>query len=463
MEIPSAFQERMKKMLGTDFEAFLASYEKEHMQGLRINLLKAETGDLLEDSSFHLKQIPWVSEGYYYEASDRPGRHPYHEAGVYYIQEPSAMAVAACLDPKPGERILDLCAAPGGKSSHIASRLQNKGFLVSNEIHPSRAKILSQNIERMGIRNAVVTNEDSKHLTEYFPEFFDGIIVDAPCSGEGMFRKDEEARKEWSLENVKLCAVRQREILHQASEMLSPGGRMVYSTCTFSAEENEEVIEAFLEEHSEFQLIQIKEYTGFSKGVPEWSKEGNEELRKTVRIWPHKADGEGHFMALMKKKGVFSERKRKTPVYLKDKQLWNIYEEFCIQTLKEPDQWINGKNKILFGEQLYMIPEDMPDFNRLKVLRPGLHLGTFKKNRFEPSHAFAESLKKEEVLSAETFEANSLEIHSYLKGEVLKKVAEDPKKSEKGWVLITVEGYSLGWAKRSGELLKNHYPKGLRK
>ena len=279
-DLPVRFEERMKALLGEEYPAFAASYDKERVQGLRFNSLKfpdririqdavgsrenreagkngeakavceakvtweeagaAEAAKQIgQETGFTLERIPWVKEGYYYSGSSRPGKHPYHEAGLYYIQEPSAMAVVELLDPRPGERVLDLCAAPGGKSSHIASRMKGSGFLLSNEIHPARARILSQNMERMGVRNAVVSNEDARSLAGTFDHFFHKIVVDAPCSGEGMFRKDEEARSQWSEEHVKMCAARQGEILDHAASMLAPGGRMVYSTCTFAPEENE--------------------------------------------------------------------------------------------------------------------------------------------------------------------------------------------------------------------------------
>ena len=261
-DLPVRFEERMRALLGEEYPAFAASYDKERVQGLRFNSLKfpdgrgdaagsgkdgkdkgtwedtgaAEAAERVrQETGFTLERIPWVKEGYYYSGDNRPGKHPYHEAGLYYIQEPSAMAVVELLDPGPGERVLDLCAAPGGKSSHIASRMKGTGFLLSNEIHPARARILSQNMERMGVRNAVVSNEDAQSLAGIFGRFFHKIVVDAPCSGEGMFRKDEEARSQWSEEHVKMCAARQGEILDHAAAMLAPGGRMVYSTCTYGS------------------------------------------------------------------------------------------------------------------------------------------------------------------------------------------------------------------------------------
>lgn len=473
IELPVAFKERMKDMLGEEYSFFLASYEKERTQGLRLNLLKTDSEQFLSEAPFHVKPIPWAFEGFYYEAEDRPGRHPWHEAGVYYIQEPSAMSVVTFLDPKPGERVLDLCAAPGGKTTQIASRLKGEGFLLSNEIHPARAKILSQNVERMGIRNAVVTNESSERLAEYFPEFFDKIVVDAPCSGEGMFRKEALAVSEWSPENVCSCAERQQEILANAARMLKPGGRLVYSTCTFAPEENEQSMLRFLERHPEFELEKAPKYEGLSDGVPEWGEKSNTEnaalLAGTVRIWPHRTDGEGHYIAVLRKNGEPEKEKRRVPNYLFEKKAFADYVSFCQETLTEPELWTKRKEFIVFGEQVYLLPPEMPAFDGLRVLRPGLHLGTVKKNRFEPSHALALALHPTEVRVSRNRSAESAETAAYLRGETLEAEsltvleAHTEKKPAKGWTLITVDGYSLGWAKLTGEILKNHYPKGLRK
>ncbi len=255
--LPEGFTDRMEKMLGEEYPAFLKSYEEGRAYGLRVNLLKGSREELYGRlcRRFGLVPVPWCREGFYYGQEDRPGRHPFHQAGVYYIQEPSAMAVGSLLDPQPGEAVLDLCAAPGGKTTHIAARMAGEGLLVSNEVHPARAKALSQNVERMGVKNAVVTNEEPERLAKIFPGFFDRVVVDAPCSGEGMFRKEEQAREEWSRGHVQLCAGRQRQILDCGAKMLKPGGRMVYSTCTFSPEENEEVVIRFLESHPDFSLV----------------------------------------------------------------------------------------------------------------------------------------------------------------------------------------------------------------
>ena len=268
--LPEQFCVRMKEMLGEEYAAFYASYDLPKYQALRINPLKTERDTFLQQAPFSLNRVPWTTNGYYYSGNDHPGRHPYHEAGVYYIQEPSAMAPAEYLMAEPGERILDLCAAPGGKSTQIACSMQGEGLIVCNEIHPARAKILSENIERMGVCNALVTNETPQKLSDNFREYFDRILVDAPCSGEGMFRKNEDACDEWSPENVENCAARQAEILDCAAEMLKPGGRLVYSTCTFAPAENEGSISRFLERHPEFSILPVEKKDGMMPGVPAW-------------------------------------------------------------------------------------------------------------------------------------------------------------------------------------------------
>ncbi|GLC79157.1 RsmB/NOP family class I SAM-dependent RNA methyltransferase [Lacrimispora brassicae] len=463
IQLPDGFLEKMKGLLGAEYDSFIESYDKERVQGLRVNLLKISQERFKEICPFPLKKIPWAEEGYYYPANERPGKHPYHEAGLYYIQEPSAMAVVELLDPQKGERILDLCAAPGGKTTHIAGRLKGNGFLLSNEIHPARARILSQNVERLGIGNGVVSNEDSKSLSLRFPDFFDRIVVDAPCSGEGMFRKDETARQEWTPGHVTACAARQEEILSNAAEMLKPGGTMVYSTCTFSPEENEQVIEGFLFTHPDFSIKDARKRPGLSPGRPEWSRTGLTDLKKTFRIWPDQSEGEGHYLAVLKKEGEgISEKKRTVPEYTRDKSVLKELEGFLTDFLVNPATLLLRKEYILFGDQLYLIPPEMIDFKGMKIIRPGLHIGTVKKNRFEPSHAFALSLKKEDVKRWIDLPADGEEIIRYLKGETMTGNASLFCDNKKGWVLVNAGGYSVGFSKLAGGILKNHYPKGLR-
>ena len=509
--LPEAFVKKMRGLLGEEAEEFFESYDRERTYGLRINPLKVP-GELPEFlGSF--EKIPWSEEGYYYEEAMGPGRHPFHEAGLYYIQEPSAQICAEALNPKPGEKILDLCAAPGGKSTHLAGKMGQKGLLVCNEIHGGRAKILSRNVERMGIANAVVTNMEPAGLASVFSGLFDGIVVDAPCSGEGMFRKDENARSEWSPDHVVLCARRQDEILDCASVMVRPGGRMVYSTCTFSPEENEGTVVRFLNRHPEFHLKRIPCAEFFSEGRPEWA-EGEEAVRKTVRVWPHHTRGEGHFVALFVKSGCLEEenmreengeeeilgeraelreqaeareraevrkqeearkqaeaRKRrkaeekgragdKGKAREKGKREsagLEEFEAFFAENLSCTEGLTEGRRFVTFGDNLYLMPEEMPELSGLKILRAGLHLGTLKKGRMEPSHALALFLKKDQALR--TLEIGTGELaEKYLRGESL-----PCKKDLKGWVLVTCGGYSLGFGKADRGMLKNHYPKGLRR
>jgi len=452
LNLPQTFQEKMKNLLQEEYDAFIRSYEEEKNQGLRINTLKISIDEFLQMNPFTTEKIPWVKEGYFYPGNERPGKHPYHEAGLYYIQEPSAMAVGEFVDPKPGEIILDLCAAPGGKTTHLASKMDGEGLLVSNEIHPQRAKILSQNVERMGIKNAIVTNETPERLAARFRGFFDRILVDAPCSGEGMFRKDEEARLHWSPENVALCASRQDGILDHAQSMLKPGGRLVYSTCTFSPEENEGTISRFLEKYPHFEIEQVEVYEGFNHGRADWVENAAPNIERTIRIWPHRVKGEGHYIAVLKKNDGEEPPRFKYAKQKLDPKMLKAYQQFAGETLNiSPSGYF-----IAFNDQLYVLPKEVPSLEKLKVLRPGLHLGTFKKNRFEPSHALALALSKEEAKNVMDLSAGSDEIIAYLKGEVLQA------NGSKGWHLITVDGYSIGWGKLAGNMMKNHYPKGLR-
>lgn len=440
MELPQDFKERMKVQLGDRlaYEEFLASYEEERTYGLRYNPLKIGKEELqsaLQKEQIVLEKVPWAEEGFYYPADAHPGKLALHEAGAYYIQEPSAMIAAELLDPKPGEKILDLCAAPGGKSTQIAGRMQGRGLLVSNEVIPQRARTLSRNMERMGVRNAVVLNETPQRLAERFPLFFDRIVVDAPCSGEGMFRKDVEARGEWSLEQVDVCAKRQREILTQAARMLKPGGVLVYSTCTFAPQENERNTEWFVQEYPQFVLD------------------------KQEQIWPHLQRGEGHFAARMHKQGL---RKMSEELFVKpQKGTKTSYQElsgFCREALSEHMQkYILGRiadgQLAVFGDQLYLAPPEIGSLDGLKTERAGLQLGCCKKNRFEPSHALAMALHPEDV--RQTLEL--AEPERYLRGETISCGIQ------KGWTLVTVDGCSIGWGKASRGVLKNHYPKGLRR
>lgn len=464
--LPEQFRNRMKQMLKEEYPAFENSYNQPNCQSLRMNELKGEESRICEKVDFLEDRIVWAEGGYYYKEDGRPGKHPFHEAGVYYIQEASAMAPVTALSPKPGERILDLCAAPGGKSTQIAAAMRGQGLLVCNEIHPQRAKILSENVERMGVVNALVINHEPAALEAHFGEYFDRILVDAPCSGEGMFRKNEEAVKEWSPENVSMCARRQLDILESAAGMLRPGGTMVYSTCTFAPQEDEGTISSLLAKHPEFSLLEIPHFPGMEPGNPaylksicnmdsatEESRAMQRELTKTVRLWPHKLKGEGHFMACLKKEGALTGE-----TFCTGEVERGLSEGECREWQEFEKQYLRKSltgQYLKFGDQIYLIPENMPSLKGLKVLRAGLHLGTIKKNRFEPSHALALSLRPEEAVC--TYDLTVKGAEEYLAGQTFQA------EGEKGWYLITVEGYSLGWGKLAGGIMKNHYPKGLRK
>lgn len=481
--LPEKFLERMQNMLGEEYPAFLESLSGKRYRALRLNPLKTRIQEGKEKLPFTLSPVPWTKNGFYYEEEEQPGKHPYHEAGLYYIQEPSAMAPVPCLmeeaamperqeehvsaaaiperqeEPATPGRVLDLCAAPGGKSTQIAEYMRGHGMLITNEIHPQRAKILSENIERMGISNAIVLNETPESLSKRFIAFFDRILVDAPCSGEGMFRKNDNAGEEWSEENVALCAERQDGILDCAATMLKPGGRLVYSTCTFAPAEDEGSVSRFLETHPDFCL------------------------EKEERLMPHKIKGEGHFLAVLHREGgqLSSAATAGTEKSLTLKDC-REFLDFAKEALTIPaEELTEGKILLRFGEQLYLAPAETPSLRGLKVLRPGLHLGTVKKNRFEPSHALALFLKKEQVVNGINLAGDGTAVRKYLEGQTLtigagcdvemahiitrgRMAAEQADVSlPKGWCLVCVDGYSLGWGKAAGAILKNHYPKGLRK
>jgi NOL1/NOP2/sun family putative RNA methylase len=459
MNLPIEFEKKMKAFLGNEWDDFLYSYDNNRFQALRFNTLKVQSQEermrilkTLKISSD--KKVSWADEAYYFDENVRPGKHPYHEMGLYYIQEPSAMSAAALLAPKPGMRVLDLCAAPGGKSTQLATYLGDSGLLVSNEINTQRSRILSQNIERMGIKNAIVTNEDSFVLASHFPGFFNAIQVDAPCSGEGMFRKLPEAIEQWSMENVAICAARQKEILDNAAVMLKPGGTIVYSTCTFSKEENEDVIEYFLERHHDFTLEEME------------------------RFWPHKVDGEGHFVAKLVRRGCVDtdlkadrktkknknskNRKNETkPVLTKENM--KLLSEFLDETISEDmAAWIKNSRLVMFGEQLYRLPDMEVDIKGLKVQRAGLHIGEFKKQRFEPSHSLALALKLSEAKNVVKLTWDDPQTTGFFNGQSVMLSDEQTAECKKGWALVCVDGYPAGWGKVNGAQVKNHYPKGLR-
>ncbi len=440
--LPREFCDKMQRLLDAEYSAFLAAYDQPAVAGLRINPLKTPMPPALP---FSLTPVPWAKDGYYYPQNQRPGLHPWHEAGLYYLQEPSAMAPVSLLQPQPGERILDLCAAPGGKSTQIAAAMQNRGLLISNEIHPKRAQILSRNMERMGVTCGIVLSEHPAKLAKRFGGYFHRILVDAPCSGEGMFRREPEAAAQWQPDSPSACRRRQGEILSSAAAMLMPGGRLVYSTCTFSPEENEGTIADFLTHHPEFSLV-AADQPWFSSGRPSWISCGHPELTLTCRLWPHKLKGEGHFAAVLQKQG--GETGLLPP--MREDPLPTEYAAFCGESLSVS---LPGKPWMM-GQTLCYLPQQTPSLDGLNVLRAGLIVGTVQKGRFIPGHALA--LHLSDGVQKVNFAPDSQEIGLYLQGSTLPT-------SCTGWTLVCAGGLSLGWAKGAGGTLKNHYPKGLRR
>ncbi len=437
MILPEDFKNRMRSLLGSEYTDFEKSMELPPISGVRI---KAGAEEAVLTAFPHLKPVPWCKSGYYGEKL--PGNHPFHLAGLYYSQEPSSMCPGEAMPLEDGDIILDLCAAPGGKSTHIASRMRG-GFLVSNEIHPKRATVLLENIRRMGIANCAVTNEDPKNLEKKFPQFFDKILVDAPCSGEGMFRKEKAAVEDWSVNHVLSCAVRQKSILTSAVKMLRPGGMLMYSTCTYAPEEDEGVCEYLINELG-LELIPMEGLSMLEMGRGEYIN-SSLDFSPSRRAFPHKIDGEGQFLSLFKKLGsssptVFSHRSPDFP----------LWEEFARENLcRKPEGTLIAYGGRLFCQSVAV------DFSGIRTLSPGLYLGDLKKNRFEPSQALATALSREDFCRTLELSPDTPELFAYLRGE---EIAADVK----GWCIVTCSGFPLGWGKGSGGRLKNKFPKQLR-
>jgi 16S rRNA C967 or C1407 C5-methylase (RsmB/RsmF family)/NOL1/NOP2/fmu family ribosome biogenesis protein len=477
LPLPSAFVERMAAALGDEFDAFLASYQAAPVQGLRVNTLKIAAADLVRQLPFDMQPVPW-SQDTFVVADDparpdrRPGKHVYHAAGLYYLQDPSATAPVEILDPQPGETVLDVAAAPGGKSTHIASRLQGQGLLVANEVIPKRAWELAGNLERWGATNAAITTESPERLAERWRDHhdaggFDAVLVDAPCSGEGMFRKSDAARREWTPGLVEGCAMRQDAILEQVATLVKPGGRLVYSTCTFAPIENEGTVARFLDHHPEFSLAQPAVLRNgarpdFEPGRPEWLPDElrRTELTRCVRLWPHHVPGEGHFAALLVKSGDAPPRslQARHPLPRLPKNVELAYTTFVADTFLQPP---TQAPLIMDGAYLYALPTGIRDLAGLgyagrRYLHPGWWLGELKKDRFEPSHALALSLNSTVARRVKDFTVDDPGLLSYLRGETINSAGHD------GWTIVAVNNFSVGWAKRVAGRLKSHYPKGLR-
>lgn len=513
VQLPGTFMERMKELLGNEYEQFADTYKQAPYGGIRINTLKIPVEELASRSPFALEPIPWCPSGFYTEEGARPGKHPYYHAGLYYIQEPSAMAPVELLGVQPGDRVLDLCAAPGGKSTQIAAKLQGAGLLISNDLHPERTKALAKNLELYGVRNGIVLNESPQRIAAAFPGFFDRILIDAPCSGEGMFRKDEDMVRQWEPGTPAKYADMQREILASAASALRPGGTVVYSTCTFALEENEGMIAEFLSAHPQFSLIPVGGSGSFAAGLGP--------LPGAARLWPHKVKGEGHFMAVLRHDGSESgngsyapgaasaaaaggtsgktlsaatrsrDVKSASPARASagsaengrggksgrssggeraGRQAQGSGEEAGLAVYAAFIQELLGTSPagypVWFGDHLYLSPLPREALDGLKTIRPGWYIGHIKSGRFIPGHPLATALHPAECSRRISLSSASGEAVSYLKGETLSipgdRLTVKAGHATKGYTLVCIDGFSAGWGKWQDGMLKNEYPAGWR-
>lgn len=464
IQFPEKFQERMQQMLGDEeYAEFLKSYDLPFHNGLRINTWKTKPQELLQRMGVNLKQVPWNETGFYLENKKQFSKHPYYQGGLYYIQEASAMLPAKLVNAQPGEKILDMCAAPGGKSTAIGAALKGEGLLISNDISKSRAKALLRNLEGFGIINSIVVSEYPEKLSRYFPEFFDKVLIDAPCSGEGMFHKEPSMTESWLRMGPEEYHKLQMEILTYGAKMVRPGGKLIYSTCTFSPEEDEGSIAWFLQEHPDFYLVEVdddKDLCGchcIDHGHPEWA-DGNPELTKTRRLWPHHLEGEGHFAAVLCRDADSEPMGGKVTLASVPKlpaEMESFFQFLDTEGIHYP---FDKKRLLVQNGYVQYIPEGMPELKGLHIMRSGWFLGELKKKRFEPSGAFARGLTPDVCDKVIAYPGDSEEVVRYLKCETL-QVNPNLKN---GWYLICVDEFALGWGKVSKGTLKNKYPSGWR-
>ncbi len=456
MRLPEAFDRRIKEQLLDEYDAYIECLNNKMNHGIRINTSKISVEEFMQISPFELTKVEWTNNGFYYDADKyTPSKHPYYYAGLYYIQEPSAMTPASVLDIEEGDLVLDICAAPGGKSTELAAKLNGTGILITNDISNSRAKALLKNMELFGIANMCIVNEPPNNIASSFPSMFDKILIDAPCSGEGMFRKSASMVTAWENNGTELFAGLQKGILNEMVKCLKPGGTMLYSTCTFSPEENEQSVEYLLSLDDSLYLKEVPKYKGFDDGHVGWGNTNCKELIKCARLWPHRIKGEGHFIALIGKKND-DDKSYSTEYRFKPYKLDEYTSEFLSHISDEAgidsDRIEENKGK------LYYIPEGTPDVRGLRLLRQGLYLGEVKKNRFEPGQSLAMYLRMKDYDNCISLSADDNRIIKYLKGETI-EVDEDIRN---GYTLICVDGYPLGWAKNNNGVLKNKYLSGWR-
>ncbi len=456
--LPRDFLSRMRQLLGDEYEAFVESLHAPAARGLRVNSLKISPTAFFHRSPYPLQPLSWLQEGYLIaDVGAQPGRHPYHAAGLYYLQDPSAMLAAHLLDPQPGELVLDVSAAPGGKATHLAARMREKGLLVANELIRHRTRTLIENLERFGVKNVLVTSQHVDALAQAWPERFHRVLVDAPCSGEGMFRKSELARVQWSNSMVDGNAARQRHLLDSAAQTVAPGGRLLYATCTFAPEENEAVVAHFLRTHPDFELIRPPSLPGLDPGRPDWipgSLARGLHLERCIRVWPHRSPGDGHFFALMQRQGPpVQQRSLAPPSSTLKPSTRALLADFWTTQLTEPypqEGWIQ------YGEYLHWLPVSPAWWGPIRPVRAGLRVGRMTRGHFLPHHALALTLHADQAQHAVRFSPDSREVRAYLRGETGRIQGPD------GWVLVCVEEFALGWGKRVQGILKNHYPRSLR-
>lgn len=443
MDLPIAFVEKMRQILGEEADAYFASLDRPPLHGLRINTSKWSVEEALARLPFELTPVPWTENGFVYDAArDKPSAHPYYHCGLYYLQEPSAMAPASFLPVSAGDRVLDLCAAPGGKTTQLALPLQEDGLLVSNDISASRAKALIKNIELFGLRHTVVTCESPERLAGHFPAYFDKILVDAPCSGEGMFRQGERMWRAWEEHGPDYFAPIQKEIVTAAARMLAPGGHLVYSTCTFDPREDEQVIEYLLQEDPTLRLSELPVKDGMAPGRPDLSVSGIEDLSKAARFYPHKVAGEGHFVALLSKEGGEGGKPHaKTE---------SLITEHCL-----------GRGKTERRVRVE-VPGEIAGLSGIRFLRSGLTLGEVKSGRVIPSQAYAMTLKEGDYEPALRLALDDERVARYLKGESL-PVHEEDHLDRDGEVLVLIDGFAAGWGKVQGRRIKNQLLPGWRR
>ena len=449
--LPLAFEERMKRLLGDEYDAFIDSFARSDVRGMRVNTLKVSPR-LAEEIGLSNKRIDYTPDGYILDSDIQIGRSAAHHSGAIYMQDPGAMAPLCSVDIPAGARVIDLCSAPGGKSGQAAARIGEEGFILSNEYVPKRAKITVQNFERLGIKCGIVTNLDTSEIKKMFSSYFDVVIADVPCSGEGMFRKNDEAISEWSEENVRLCAERGAMILENASDLPTEGGVIIYSTCTWAPEENEQVINAFLNGHPEYELIRARDeiVEATAPGI----SIGERDLSLTRRFYPHKSEGEGQYLALLRRK---YSNKKPTILYkgqerAVDKRDLEVLKTFLAETA--PD--IDPKMCKRVGENIVLISHGVP-IPPKNVFSSGVLVGEISKGVLTPSHQLF-SAWGDKFLRKIDLTEDDARLEKYLRGEEI----ENLEGIGRGWCVITYRGATLGGGKAVGDRIKNHYPKGLR-